>query len=207
MPASHARSMTATPVSSSTASNSPAKGAVPSPNRVTVRAVRPSGTRWLGFNFGCRRLELEDQRHLVVAFAAEVMGDFRHRRHGVFPALIERTARQRGDCAWVVVALDVVEQVEAVAEDHVLLDAHAAHAFQHLGPHRPVIFLITFLGAWLEPGVKADFHALNKQGWGCREIELDWSRQAWSGSGEGRDPAGVWIFSSAHLGGRLRRLG
>src|SRR6202158_2192100 len=117
MPSSQARSMAASAVSSSTASNSPARGAVPSPNRVTVRAVRPSGARWLGFNSGCRRLKVEDERHLVVALAAEVMGDLCHRRHRVFPALVERAACQLGDGARVVVALDVVEEVEPVAKD------------------------------------------------------------------------------------------
>src|SRR5713101_3773937 len=165
MPLSHARSMTAMPWASSTASNSPASGAVPSPNRVTVRAVRPRGTRSRGFNYA--RLEVEDERHAIAALAAEVMGDRCHRRHLVLPALIKWAGCELGDRAFVVVAFDVVEKVEPVAKDDVLRDADAAHPVEDLGPNGSVIFLVALFNAQFELSVQTDPHGLNKQGCGA----------------------------------------
>src|SRR2546422_1580860 len=163
MPASHARSTTRSPVASSTASKRPPSGAVPSPMRVTLILVRPSGTRSRGFIY--EQLELENERHAVAALAAEVMGDGRHRRHLRLPLLVEWAARKLGDGVVIVIALDEVEQVEAVAKDHVLRDAYAADALQHLWPDRAVVLLVALLGAWFEPGVQADLHRLNTLGW------------------------------------------
>src|SRR4029077_5330872 len=146
MAASHARSMTAMPWASSTASKSPARGAVPSPKRVTVTAVRPTCTRSRGFNWGS---EVEDERHAVATLAAEVVGDGRHRRHLSLPALIHRACCQLGHRAVVVVALDVVEEVEPVAEDHILRDADATHPVENLRPNGAVIFLVALFDAGL----------------------------------------------------------
>src|SRR5260370_6001298 len=185
MPWSHARSMTAMPWASSTASKSPASGAVPSPNRLTVRAVRPRGTRSRGFN--AARLEVEDERHAIAALAAEVMGDRRHRRHLCLPALIQWAGCELGDRAFVVVAFDVVEEVEPVAKDDVLRDADAAHPVEDLGPNGSVIFLVALFNAGFEVGVQADLHGLNNQGCGPN---FEFVASAARCVGWGREPNG-----------------
>src|SRR2546426_5180459 len=111
------------------------------------------------------RLEIEDLLHAVAALAAEVVGDRGHGRHLHFPFLIDRAARKLADRALVVVALDVVEEIEPVAKDDVLRDADPAHAFEHLGPDRTVVLLVTLLDAGLEACVQADLHRLYRQGW------------------------------------------
>src|SRR5207245_6803157 len=98
--------------------------------------------------------------HAVAALAAEVVGDRGHGRHLHFPFLIDRGARKLSDSALVVVALDVVEEIEPVSKDDVLRDADPAHAFEHLGPDRTVVLLVTLLDAGLEACVQADLHRL-----------------------------------------------
>src|SRR5260370_34048268 len=158
---SHARAMRAMPWGWARASKSPASGAVPSPNRRTVRAVRRRGTRSRGFN--AARLEVEDERHAIAARAAEVMGDRRHRRHLCLPALIQWAGCELGDRAFVVVAFDVVEEVEPVAKDDVLRAADAAHPVEDLGPNGAGIFLLGIFNDGFEVGVQADLHGLNNQ--------------------------------------------
>src|SRR2546422_610955 len=69
--------------------------------------------------------------------------------------------------AIVVVALDVVKQVEAVAKDHVLADADPLDRLQHVGPHRPVVLLVALLGARFESRMEADLH------------QAEWPARSW----------------------------
>src|SRR5437773_1239899 len=66
-----------------------------------------------------------------------------------------------------VVALDVVKQVEAVAKDHVLADADPLDRLQHVGPHRPVVLLVALLGARFESRMEADLH------------QAEWPARSW----------------------------
>src|SRR5919204_2960903 len=98
--------------------------------------------------------EFPDLAHAVAALAAEVMCDRHHRRDLGLPAHAGRVFRDLGDRAVVVIALDEVEQVEAVAEDDVAADAATFDCLNHLRPHRPGIFLLALLRAGLEPGAE-----------------------------------------------------
>src|SRR5690348_5313114 len=156
MPSSHDRSIAGNASASSTTRYRPASGAVPRPSRVTVRSVRPRRTTSRGF----KRSEFEDHRHAVAAGACVVVGDGHHRRHLRLPFDVDRVARQGGDGAVVVLALDVVKELQAVAKDLVFGDADVAHGGQHLRPDGLVITLVTLNLARLQPGVDADPHRL-----------------------------------------------
>src|SRR3979411_1397584 len=130
------------------------------------------------------RLEIEDFLHAVASPAAEVVGRRRHRRHLRFPLLIDLAARKFGDRALVIVALDVVEEVEPVAKDDVLRDADLAHAFEHLGPDRTVVLLVAILDARLQASVQPDLHRLNSQ---------DWRREFSTGAWPARSEGGGWV--------------
>src|SRR5579859_414825 len=154
MPCSHERSIAGRASASSTARYRPASGAVPRPSRVTIRSVRPRRTSSRGF----KRSEFEDHGHAVAAGARVVVGDGHHRRHLRLPSDVDWVARQLGDGAVVVLALDVVKEVQAVAKDLVFRDAGSADRGQHLRPHSLVITLVTLHLALLQPRVDADPH-------------------------------------------------
>src|SRR5207245_2132235 len=103
-------------------------------------------------------LQIKDLGKPVAALAAEVVRLRHHRGHLRLPADVHRIGGQLCDRAIVVVALDVVKQVEAVAKDHVLADADPLDRLQHVGPHRPVVLLVALLGARFESRMEADLH-------------------------------------------------
>src|SRR5205807_7052366 len=74
------------------------------------------------------------------------------------PANVDRVVGQLRDRAVIVVALDVVEQVEPIAKDHVPGDPDPPHSRQNVGPDRAVVLLVSCLNARLEPCVQADLH-------------------------------------------------
>ena len=92
------------------------------------------------------------------AFAGVVVRDRHHRRHLGLPFDVHRVVRQLADGAVVVLALDVVEEVQAVTEDQVLRDTGPAYGRQHVGPDLPVVLLVALDGAGLEARVDADLH-------------------------------------------------
>src|SRR4029077_1002077 len=104
------------------------------------------------------RLELENDRKTVATAAAIVVRDRHHRRHLGLPALIHRVARQLGNGAIVVHALDDVKEVETIAENLPAGYTDAAHPSEDLRPDGGVGGVIALLGADLEPRMQSDRH-------------------------------------------------